>query len=187
MNSGIETKHFPIYPKTMIFRLMEKLAKKIKVAPLQPLPADPNPYADWTAHLFTVARARYILLSNTSSLYSLVMPGKGITSDAAFLREAADAIGQFLRADGNEFIFRRYIAAEMDKTTFAKTLNRSVTGSMNDLVFQAKVYLTHNSLSFFEISSRLNEVPMYYLEYKHPREVFMTMMMNRYNNFAGNE
>ena len=163
----------------MVFRLTEKLAKKIKVAPLQSLPADPNPYADWTAHSFTVARARYILLSNTISLYSIVIPGKGITSDAAFLRETANAIGEFLQADGNEFIYRRFVAPAMDKTTFAKTLNRSVTGSMNDLVFQAKIDLAHFSLSFFEISSRLNEVPMSYLEYKHPREVFMKMMMNR--------
>ena len=163
----------------MIFRLTEKLAKKIKVAPLPPLPADPNPYADWTAHSFTVARTRYILISNTSSLYSMVMPGKGITSDAAFLHETANAIGEFLRADGNEFIFRRFVAPAMGKTAFARTLNRSVTGSMNDLVFQTKVYLTHNSPSLFEISFRLNETPMSYLEYKHPRQVFMTMMMNR--------
>lgn len=163
----------------MIFRLTNKLAKKIKVGPLRPLPADPNPYADWTAHSFTVARVQYILLSNTSSLYSLVMLGKGITCDAAFLRETANAIGQFLRADGNEFIFRRFVAPAMDTTAFAKTLNRSVTGSMNDLVFQAKIDVAHFSLSFFEISSRLNEVPMSYLEYKHPREVFMTMIMNR--------
>jgi hypothetical protein len=67
----------------------------------------------------------------------------------------------------------------MDKTAFAKTLNRSVTGSMNDLVFQTKIDLAHFSLSFFESSSRLNEVPMSYLKHKHPREVFLTMMMNR--------
>ena len=162
----------------MIFRLTEKLAKKIKVAPLQPIPADPNPYADWTAHLFTTARTQYILVSNTESLYSVVMPGKGVTSDSAFLHAVANAIGEFLPADGNEFIFKRFIAPEMGKAAFAKTLNRSVTGSMNDLIFQAKIDLLHFSLSLSDVSSRLNEVPMSFLEYKHPRNVFMTMMMH---------
>lgn len=37
----------------MIFRLSQKLAKKIKEAPSQSLPPDPNPFADWSAHLFT--------------------------------------------------------------------------------------------------------------------------------------
>ncbi|HPL64055.1 MAG TPA: hypothetical protein PK587_09850 [Syntrophales bacterium] len=161
----------------MIFRLDVKLADKIKAAPLNSLSADPNPYADWTARLFTASRIRYILISNTRSLYSVVMPGKGASSDSAFLHAAANAIEEFLRADVNEFIFRRFVAPEMEKALFAKALNRSVTGSMNDLVYQAKIDLIHFSHSLHEISSRLNEVPMSCLKYKHPREVFMTMML----------
>jgi hypothetical protein len=55
----------------MIFRLTHKLAKKIRIAPLQNLPPDRNPFIDWTAHLFTAERVQYLIVTNTTSLYSL--------------------------------------------------------------------------------------------------------------------
>ena len=57
----------------MIFRLSQKLNAKIKVGALSVVPLDENPYADWSAHLFTVDRTQYIILSNTKSLYSTVL------------------------------------------------------------------------------------------------------------------
>lgn len=72
----------------MIFRLSQKLAKKIKAGPLASVPLNENPYADWSAHLFTVNRTQYIILSNTKSLYSCVMFGAGITNDSVFIERA---------------------------------------------------------------------------------------------------
>ena len=42
-------------------------------------------FADWSAHLFTAERTQYILISNTASLYSMVMFGRGITDDCRFI------------------------------------------------------------------------------------------------------
>jgi hypothetical protein len=67
---------------SMIFRISQKLAKKLKEGELPSLPLDENPYADWSAHLFTVARTQYIIMANTKSLYSVVMYGTGITDDS---------------------------------------------------------------------------------------------------------
>jgi hypothetical protein len=55
----------------MILRLSGKIAKKIHVKPAAVLPADSNPYADWSTHVFLAARTQYILVTNTASLYSL--------------------------------------------------------------------------------------------------------------------
>jgi hypothetical protein len=63
----------------MIFRLSQKLATKIKEVTLPALPLDDNPFADWSAQLFVADRTQYVLLSNTQSLYSTVIYGKGIT------------------------------------------------------------------------------------------------------------
>jgi hypothetical protein len=60
----------------VIFRLSHKLFAKLKEGTLPALPLDANPFADWSANLFVAVRARYILLSNTRSLYSTVMFGK---------------------------------------------------------------------------------------------------------------
>ena len=88
----------------MIFRLLQKLKTKIKAGALATLPLDENPFADWSAGLFVVGRTQYILLGNTQSLYSTVLPGKGVTNDRAFIESALFGIQEFLEADGQESV-----------------------------------------------------------------------------------
>ena len=117
----------------MIFRLSQKLNAKVKAGNLAALPLHENPLADWSAHLFVAGRTQYILLSNTKSLYSTVMYGRGIT-DATFIERALSNIREFLAADGQEFVYHRFIVPATASVRFAKALDRSVTGSMNDVL-----------------------------------------------------
>ena len=84
----------------MILRLSQKLNTKIKAGKLTEMPLDENPYADWSCHLFTADRTQYIILSNTASLYSCVMYGKGITDDSRFIERALSTIREFMEDDG---------------------------------------------------------------------------------------
>src|SRR5215469_7338704 len=93
----------------MIFRLSQKLSTKVKEGSLPALPLDEYPFADWSAHLFVAARAQYILLSNTRSLYSVVMFGKGIPNDSYFIERALSNIREFMEADGQESAYHRFI------------------------------------------------------------------------------
>jgi len=112
----------------MIIRLSQKLNKKIKAGPLDTVTLDENPYADWSAHLFTVDRTQYIILSNTKSLYSCVMIGKGITDDSVFIERALSTIREFTEDDGQAFVYQRFIVPASGTVQFAKALNRSITG-----------------------------------------------------------
>ena len=159
----------------MIFRLSHKLAKKLKVAPPPPAPADPNPFADWSAHLFTADQTQYVILTNTLSLYSTVMHGRGIRDDGQFLEQALSSMREFMVADGQEFIYRRFVAPAAGTVRFASALSRSVTGSMNDLIDEAQMRLTEYDLSPFDTSFNLNEMPMSYLDYKNPRDAFKAL------------
>src|SRR4029077_11264543 len=114
----------------MIIRLTQKPCTKIKAGSLKTLPLDDNPCADWTAHLFVADRTQYIILSNTKSLYSTVMYGKGITNDSHFIKRALSSIREIIQDDGQEFVYRRFIAPASESVRFAKALDRSVTGSM---------------------------------------------------------
>ena len=156
----------------MIFRLSQKLAKKLKEGTLPSLPLDENPYADWSAHLFTADRTQYIIVTNTKSLYSVVMYGKGITDDSRFIDRALSCIREFMEDDGQAFVYRRFIAPASGKIRFGKALNRSVIGSMNDLVYHAKMWLTEGGLSPYDTGFHLNEIPMSPLGYQNPREAF---------------
>ena len=151
------------------------MGKKIHVSPTKSLPADPNPFADWSAHLFTADRTQYILVTNTPSLYSMVMYGRGITDDNRFLGQIASTMGEFMRDDGHTFLFERLIAPSTARVAFSKPLNRAVIGSMNDIVFQAKVLLIEQEMSPWDTSFRLNEVPMSCLKYANPREAFLSL------------
>ena len=121
----------------MIIRLSGKLARKIHVMPEQQLPLDTNPFADWSCHLFTADRVQYILISNTASLYSIVIFGLGVTDVDPLLRRMFSQLHEVLADDGFHFIAKRHVLPENPSIVFSKALNRSVTGSMNDLVIQA--------------------------------------------------
>ena len=164
----------------MIFRLSQKLSVRIKAGALPTLALDENPLADWSAALFVVGRTPYILLSNTKSLYSTVMPGKGVADEGEFTVRALGSIRDFLQRDGRGAVYERLIAPATDTVNFARALNRSVTGSITDLTKQAAYLLAAGDASLFEVASRLNETPMSALKHDgsshgFPRDVFRAL------------
>ena len=141
----------------MIIRLSQKLATKIKAGALKAMPLDENPYADWSCHLFTADRTQCIIMSNTPSLYSCVMYGKGITNDGIFIERALSTIREFMEDDGQAFAYQRFIAPGSGTVSFAKALNRSVTGSMNELVMAATHSLESGEIAPHDVGFYLND------------------------------
>ena len=163
----------------MIFRLSQKLNSKVKARDLPQLPVDENPFADWSAHLFIAGRMQYILLSNTASLYSTVMFGKGITTDSIFIEHALGSVREFMEADGHESVYRRLIYPESGTISFSKTLNRSVTGSMTDMIRFATAMLVEDETLPRDIGFKLNEIPFSWLKYGTPLATFKNMVSER--------
>lgn len=161
----------------MILRLSQKLNTKVKAGKLAEALLDENPYADWSCHLFTASRNQYIILTNTPSLYSCVMLGRGITSVDILVQRALDTIRDFTADDGKQLIYRKFIAPAWSNAVFAKALNRSVNGSMNDHIQCAKIYLA-DGVEPSEIGYEMNKTPMSALagvdgrKYGFPRDVF---------------
>lgn len=156
----------------MILRLSQKLCTKLKAGSLKTMPLDDNPFADWSANLFVADRTQYIIVSNTKSLYSMVLFGKGITDDSHFIERALSSLREFMQDDGQQFIYRRFIAPASGTVSFAKALDRSVTGSMNDLIVHAKMWLIERELSPYDVGFKLNEIPFSSLKYANPKEAF---------------
>lgn len=164
----------------MIFRLSQKLNDKIGAGRLPALPLDENPFADWSAALFTADRTPYILLSNTKSLYSTVLYGKGITNDGLFIDRALSTIRGFMESDGQAFIYHRFIAPSSATVRFGKAVNRSITGSMNELIRFAEC-LIEEELSPHDVGFKLNDILLSAIAptkadvYGKPREAFKAM------------
>ena len=142
----------------MIFRPSRKLATKIKAGKLASMPPAGDPLTDWSSHLFVAGRVQYILLSHTGSLYSAVMYGRGLTVVDGFIKGALFALREALEADGLGDVYERHILPSTGPIEFAGAIGRVVTGSMNELVLQAKLLLADGDLSPFDLGFRLNDV-----------------------------
>jgi len=164
----------------MIFRLSQKLNAKVKAGRLEAAPLAHNPYVDWSCHVFNVSRTQYIIFCNTDSLLSCLAHRKGVTSEQSFTDRAMETIGSFLTELGHEQIFADHIAPSVNRVQFAKTLNRSVTSSMNELLLHAQ-YDLDDGLSLHETAKRLIDIPMSALAsrgsrgYGYPAKVFPQM------------
>ncbi|WP_339736133.1 GIY-YIG nuclease family protein [uncultured Gimesia sp.] len=141
----------------MFLRLSHKLNQKIKTGKLNALPLHQNPLADWSCRLFYANRSQYILLSNSKSLYSCVMPGKGVTNEKKFATAAFECIRDFTADDAQQWAFRKYIAPEKNRVQVGKALNRSVTSCMNQLVEYAQDLLIDDQLSPHEAGFKIND------------------------------
>ncbi len=166
----------------MILRLSQKLCTKIKAGSLKTMPLDDNPFVDWSAHLFVADRTQYIIVSNTKSLYSTVLFGKGITNDSHFIERVLGSIREFMEDDGQAFAYHRFIAPASGTVSFAKALNRSVTGSMNDLIRFATALLVEGELSPHDVGFKLNDFLLSAIassksdKYGKPREAFKCLV-----------
>ena len=142
----------------MIFRLSQKLAKKIKAVKLVEEPLAENQYVDWSATVFSVGRAQYIFLCNTKAMYSCVMYGRGINNDNTFIQRSLSLIREFMEDDGKADAYKRYIIPATGSVTFAKSLNRSVIGSMNELVLLASDCLESEDVAPHDVGKSLNDI-----------------------------
>jgi hypothetical protein len=176
----------------MIFRLSNKLKARLGAGTLETSPLHENPLRDWSAHLFVVAREPYILVTNTRSLYSTVMDGKGVTDEITFIDRVSSNIRETLEALGQGDAYERFVVPASGSVRFAKALNRSVTGSMNDMVKHAEYWLAARNVPPSEIGSRLSEIPMSALKhdgsaYGFPRDVFAAMLSSAWSGVLEQE
>src|SRR5262245_21581008 len=108
------------------------------------------------------------------------MYGKGI-ADSGFIDRALSTIREFMADDGQFYAYDRFIASASTSVSFAKALNRTVTGSVNDLVKFAKHWLIDDEISPHDLGFRLNDVLLSALAtgkshgYGKPNEAFRTM------------
>lgn len=162
----------------MILRLSQTLNARIKGGPLGPLPADENPLLDWSAHVFAAGRAEYVLLSNTASLYSAVLDAAPLRDAARFTERVLGMVRAILEGAGRVPDER---LAPAEPVVFAKSLDRSVTGSMNELITHAVACLADGDLPVADVGGRLNDILLSALaiganKYGRPREAFAALV-----------
>jgi hypothetical protein len=160
----------------MILRLTQNLNARLKGGPMAESELHEDPLLDWSARTFEAGAAEHLLLCNTKTLYCVVVGEITVTDVDHFTERALDAVRAILDGAGLGKVGRG-----VGPVQFAKSLDRSVTGSMNELVAHATVLLADQNMSMQKVGLRLNDVLLSVLrrggqKYGRPREAFAELV-----------
>ena len=121
-------------------------------------PRSTGALGDWFVHLVHFGSKQFALASSERSLLTVLLPARELrTSLVSNLRASVSTLLAMLAVPHATIV--REIAT-MESTAFGRATNRRVLGSMNDLAFQASVYLAHDGHDLLAISRRLARTPM---------------------------
>lgn len=147
-------------------RCTQKLLDWIKASPdPEPVPPD-TVLGDWYANLVRAGRTEVVLAVSERTLLPVVVPVKEARTVARRVSEAAESMLLSIGIPTEAVIVER---DAMRDVVIAKTANRRVLGSLNDLAFQLQVGLVHfPDRTLLEHSLWLARTPLRLIEYGAP-------------------
>jgi Domain of unknown function (DUF6933) len=91
------------------------------------------------------------------------------------------SLREFMDDDGRLLVYEKFVAPASRTVSFATALNRSITGSMNDLIGHAVGWLEYGDIAPHDLGFRLNDALLTALaasmsdRYGKPNEAFQRM------------
>lgn len=153
----------------MILHLSNQLARRLKcrfsLDGMQVL--QPGRLDAWSGHSFRVGRIEHVMMMNDASLYTILLPAKGLTSIDSFLKAFLPRVREVWQRHGSDF------DSNNQEVVVLKRANRSLIGSMNDAIKAVQFYDVydredHPGYKPMDIEERLNMVPYKALGYNSP-------------------
>jgi hypothetical protein len=151
-------------------RCTARLLKDLGIRPAN-IPDQTPDIFDWHANMLRLNRKKYVLFTNSQTLYSFLIRWAGRPRPAEFQEQFRLKMFQSLMSEGIAEEYIEYMLDGHKQITITKTNSRSVLGSMNDLAFQAKymVYIKGiiDDAYLHEINRVLNQNPMSAIKYQN--------------------
>ena len=154
----------------------QKLAKELNTKLCSPITENAG-LGNWYANLLRIDRRKCVLFTHEPTLYSVFVAGLKKPDfqhlDDIFLRVLFKQLQEERFAtDQIESVLNEYDG----KIKYAKTENKSVLGSMNDMVVQIKteVHISQSlaSLDMSSLARRLNVIPFKGIGFEYPETLF---------------
>jgi len=156
------------HDKSHILRCTSKLLKELRIKPIEQAPEEIDQIREWHANIITVQRKKCLIITHSKSLYSFVIYGIKRRELENFNQEFSKHLLLNLFADqidGSKLIGNK----NEINLVYAKTNNRSVLGSMNDIANQIeRIVSGSKEINSRLINRRLNRIPMGALNYGFP-------------------
>lgn len=127
---------------SILYRLPEKLRKSLRVKTLPVEAMLEDSFLDWSVSAFTTEdKFEYIALINTSTLYSTVFQTRKLHSLEEFGTMAAKGLHTQFFYFALRQLYNEKLAAHVNEYRFAKALDASTTGFVNNVTRRAKSML----------------------------------------------
>jgi hypothetical protein len=150
----------------MTFRFTKDAKEKLRIPKLSNQIVSDNTIFEWFVGVFTIQRKKFFITTNAKTLYSVISDGSGICSSSKYFQLVLDDFFNQMLKDGLGKFFENYVKCTIDESICAKTNNRSILGSMNDLIFMSKMCLYEESV--MKVTSIINKSPMSYINMDNP-------------------
>jgi len=113
----------------VVLRCTRRLLRRVRQRPVEHAPGSSTLLGDWYANVLWVRRKPLILAVSARTLLPVLIPARDPASLAPRL---AEALGQLLAALGIRAQQIREEQRQIEQIVFARTINRSILGTMND-------------------------------------------------------
>lgn len=157
----------------ILIRCTRRLLKNVGEVLSDPAPPK-TPLGEWYANAIPLPfRGRWLVLyTNAETLLTVLVPGRSLTATVPRFRRRVGPLLQRLGARP-QWIARNWTPDE--EVGFARTADRRILGTMNDLAFQAQVEAEYaddfDRLDLDTLELQLAETPLSLLHYEHPAHV----------------
>ena len=137
----------------------------------------------WHANLIRVERRKCVLFVNDKTLFNFIAPNVSRSEIRGLHQLFLSFLYPVLSEEGFTKIEREKIASEYKDVRYAKTTNKSVLGSMNDLAFhyEHRIMVAGGIFSHEvpAIISALNRMPMGPLDYAYAVEELRNVVQGK--------
>ena len=128
----------------------------------------------WHGNLFMLGRRKCLLLTHDASLYSVFVYGITKKDIPDLFAIVQSRLTELMRRDDFTLSQIGQMRESFEEISYAKTSDRSVMGSMNDMVHMLRFYdMTEDELS---LSARINHTPYKVGTYAYPAETLKMIL-----------
>jgi hypothetical protein len=165
-----------------IIHCTKKLLKELDVPLIEPdnIPSPTEGLGNWYANLLRIDRRKCLLFTNEKSLYTFLIPKVLKANLKNIEQEFLINLSYNLQYEGFGLEVINKIMQEYQEIGFAKTSNRQVLGSMNELTFQYEILIEEKegleNIRILELNKHINRTIMGAIKYKHPIEAFRNLL-----------
>ncbi|HET6228825.1 MAG TPA: hypothetical protein VFE05_02035 [Longimicrobiaceae bacterium] len=162
----------------LLLRCTQRLLKGAKL----PVTADPpepsGPLSEWYVNRvpLPLPGRTAVIFTSVTTLLTVITPARAIHTALPLFRERLPRFLARLDVPGD---WTRRQMETLDDVVVAKTANRRVLGSMNDLAYLAQGYVdaapSFPALDLDFVEMRTSEAPMSFLDYESPARLVATL------------